>query len=305
MATHQTAKTQYITAGDVTYAYRRFGNESSNKPPLVMLIHFRGTMDMWDPLLVNSLAATRPIILFDNAGVGKSSGTVPDTITGMAAHVITFLTSLQLSQVDLLGFSMGGYIAPLVHLNGGEALIRKLVIAGSGSSIGADVQLNTADRSAQLTECATRPEPDYDNCFRTIFFSPSDSSQAAGRAWWARVFERGPATAEGGEERAAIVSWKYADGAAGLKAMGAAGAAFLDPDRRSEGSYDRLGDIKVPVFIGQGKDDFMIPTHNSYVLQQKIPNARLKIWPDSGHAFLYQFAEEFADDVARFLDADN
>jgi pimeloyl-ACP methyl ester carboxylesterase len=107
--THQTAKTQYVSNDEIKYAYRRFGKEQG--VPLVFLIHFRGTMDHWDPLLVNSLAKSRPVILFDNAGVGKSSGSVANTIEGMAKHVIDFLALIKVEQIDLLGFSMGGYIA--------------------------------------------------------------------------------------------------------------------------------------------------------------------------------------------------
>lgn len=300
-ATHQTAKTQYISAGDVTYAYRRFGNETLNHPPLVFLMHFRGNMDFWDPLLINTLAATRPVILFDNAGVGKSTGTVPSTIHGMAAHVISFLTALDLPPIDLFGFSMGGMIAPLVHLNGPPNLVRALILAGTGPSAGPGVLPNAPDRTATVAQLASQPTPDYANCFSTIFFLPeSPTSQAAGRAWWARVHERTAATA--GEPRSEVVSHNYADGGAGLKAMGAAGAAFGDPANTPEGSFARLAEVRVPVLVGQGTDDFMIPSVNSWVMAQRLRDARLKIFPDSGHGFLYQFAEEFAGDVAAFLD---
>jgi pimeloyl-ACP methyl ester carboxylesterase len=303
--THQTAETLYLTSPETktTYAYRRFGTPSPTSPPLLVLMHFRGTMDLWDPLLINTLCSTREVLLLDNAGVGQSSGTVPSTIAGMAAHVIAFLSLLSPSlsgPIDLLGFSMGGLIAPLVHLNGPPDLIRKLVLAGTGVSAGDGVLANTPERAKGTTEHATRPEPDYDNCFSTIFFDPSPTSQAAGRAWWARVHERGPATS--GEERSLPVSWQYRDGGEGLKAMAAAGSAFGDIARREEGSFDRLGEVSVPVLVAQGKDDYMIPSHNSWVLAQRLRDARLVVWPDSGHGFLYQFAEEFAGVVARFLD---
>jgi pimeloyl-ACP methyl ester carboxylesterase len=114
--THQTAKTLYASNGGIQYAYRRFGTDTG--VPLLFFIHFRGTMDFWDPLLINSIAKRRPVILFDNAGVGQSSGEVADTIAGMAGHAIKFLAAINVERVDLLGFSMGGYIAPLVALNG-------------------------------------------------------------------------------------------------------------------------------------------------------------------------------------------
>ena len=298
MATHQTAKTQYVTAGDVQYAYRRFG--ASNGMPLLFLIHFRGHMDLWDPLLINTLAATRPVILFDNAGVGKSSGQVAPTIAGMAQHVLDFLRALEISQVDLLGFSMGGYIAQMVTLNGSPGLVRRLIIAGSGLSYGEDALPHPVERQKEVGAIAGAPEPDYDGCFSKLFFDPSPTSQAAGRAWWDRVHERNESTS--GEPRSEVVSYKYADDGAAVKAMVAAGQAFTSPHGRAEGSYDRLSEIAIPVFVANGKDDFMIPTRHTFVLQQRLPNARAKIFPDSGHGFLYQFAEEFAGDVERFLD---
>ena len=299
MATHQTARTQYATSGDITYAYRRIGKEDGI--PLLCLIHFRGHMDLWDPLLINSLAATRPVILFDNAGVGKSSGQVADTINGMAAHVLAFLAALDIKQIDLLGFSMGGYIAQMVALDG-NGIVRRLIIAGSGLSYGEDADDHPEERRQEVGRVAGVPEPDYEGTFSTLFFYPSPTSQAAGRAWWARVHERNESTS--GEPRSEVVSYKYLDGGAGIKAMVAAGQAFPNPEKRADGSYDRLDEIAIPVFVANGKDDFMIPTRHTFVLQQRLPNAWAKIWPDSGHGFLYQFAVEFAGDVGRFLDGD-
>lgn len=297
MATHQTAPTQYVSNGDIKYAYRRFGTEQGI--PLLCLIHFRGHMDLWDPLLINSLAANRPAILFDNAGVGKSTGHVADTIAGMARHVLDFLKLLQIERVDLLGFSMGGYIAQMVTLNGG-GIVRRLILAGTGVSYGEDGPGHPVERQKEVGQIAGVPEPDYDSTFSKLFFYPSATSQSAGRAWWARVHERDEDTS--GEPRSEVVSYKYLDGGAGVKAMVAAGQAFRDPARCSEGSYDRLNEITIPVLVANGKNDFMIPTKETFVLQQKLPDARAKIWPDSGHGFLYQFAQEFAADVGRFLD---
>ena len=132
---------------------------------------------------------------------------------------------------------------------------------------------------------------------------PSDTSQAAGRAWWDRIHERGPST--NGEQRSAIVSEGYLDGDEGVKAMKAAREAYRSIENRNTGTYDRLHTFDIPVFITEGKADFMLPTRNSMIMQEKIPNARLKIFPDSGHGFLFQFAEEFVLDVYTFLDADN
>lgn len=297
---HQTAPTLYVEKDNIKYAYRRFGNSSSNKVPLLFLIHFRGNMDYWDPFLVNSIAACRPVILFDNAGVGKSTGTVPDSIKGMALHVISFLAALKVSKIDILGFSMGGYITPLVYLNAPQGLVRRLVVAGSGPSGGEGLVSPTPERLQEIAELAGGATPDYSNCFHKLFFLNTPTSQAAGQAWYKRIHERDESTS--GETRSELVSYKYADAGEGLKAMSAAGNKFARLDDRENGSFDRLGEISIPTFIAQGKDDFMIPTMNSYFMQQKMSNARLKIFPDSGHAFLYQYAKEFAADVNSFLD---
>lgn len=298
--THQTAPTAYISTTSTTYAYRRFGNSTTKQPPLLFLIHFRGTMDHWDPLLINSLAASREVMLFDNAGVGKSSGAVASTIEGMAGHVLDFLDVMQVREVDVLGFSMGGYVAQMVALNAPAGRIRRLVLAGTGPSAGEGVVRHSVEQQKEVGRLAGQPQPGYDNALFRLFFAESETSQAAGRAYWARVNESTEATS--GEERSNFVSWDYADGGKGVQAMVAAGQAFGDPTEAAKGSFDRLEGLTIPAFIGQGHNDFMIPTPNSFVMQQRIPNARLKIWPDSGHGFLYQYAEELAGDVNRFLD---
>ena len=109
--THETATTKFAEADGVHYAYRRFGGPSD--APLVFCHRFRGTMDDWDPATINGFARERDVILFDNAGVGLSTGVVPNNARGMADHLIAFLGALGVSEVDLLGFSMGGYVAQL------------------------------------------------------------------------------------------------------------------------------------------------------------------------------------------------
>lgn len=300
MATQQTAKTQYVQSGDINFAYRRFGKEENGSIPLLFCHHFRAPMDAWDPLLINSIAAHRPVILFDNAGVGKTTGApVDSSIAQMAQHALDFLAALEISQVDILGFSMGGFVAPLVHLNASQrGLVRRLVIAGSSPSAGEDLERHTQEQQEAVNANAAGPNPTLEN-MQKLFFYDSDTSRRAGAEWFARIQGRSEATS--GEPRAAWVSEGYADGGAGLQNQAGALARWANPEFRSEGNYDRLHEIDVPVLIAQGKNDFMVPTYNSFVMQQKLPNARLKIFPDSGHGFLFQFAEEFAEDVLRFL----
>src|ERR1700686_11806 len=126
---HQTAPTQFGEANGIRFAYRRFGKAGG--VPLVFMQHFRGGMDHWDPAVTDGFAASRPVILFDNAGVAGASGSTPDTIDAMAGHADDFVRALKLSQIDLLGFSIGGYIAQALTLRH-SALIRRLILVGTG-----------------------------------------------------------------------------------------------------------------------------------------------------------------------------
>src|SRR5204863_2282349 len=100
-----------LRVGDVSFAYRRFGNKETTTPALVMLQHFRGNLDNWDPALVDRLAEDREVVLLDNRGVGSSTGTVPDNVSDMARDVVRFASVLGLREIDLLGFSLGGFVA--------------------------------------------------------------------------------------------------------------------------------------------------------------------------------------------------
>lgn len=153
-----------------------------------------------------------------------------------------------------------------------------------------------------MGEHAAGPIVDYDKSFSYLFYPPTESAQAAGQDWWKRIHERTLETS--GEERSEYLSTNFADGGQGLKNMAQVSPAWFDPAQRANGSYVRLGDLKLPTFIAQGKDDVMLPTVNSFTMQQKMPNARLKLYPDSGHGFLFQFAHEFAKDVNDFLNTD-
>lgn len=181
MTTHQTAPTQFITAGPIKFAYRRFGTPSSRSVPLLFLTHFRGTMDYWDPLLINSLSSNREIILVDNAGIGLSSGSVDDTVPKMASQIVNFLAALKIEKVDILGFSMGGFVAPLVYLDGPRGLVRKMVLAGTGTTYGEGVVESSAERQEVVKVNAAGKEAEEEN-FQVLFFLPTETSRAAGHA---------------------------------------------------------------------------------------------------------------------------
>jgi pimeloyl-ACP methyl ester carboxylesterase len=276
--THNTTKTRFIEANGVSYAYRRFG--SGNRPPLVCLQHFRGGLDHWDPSMTDGLANGRPVILFNNAGVASSGGEPADTIDGMARHVIAFVGALNLEKFDLLGFSTGGFVAQQVVLDRPD-LIRRLILAGTGPEGGEAM----GDYPDSVAVHATRENP-IEEDFLYLFFYPSETSQAAGRAFWTRRHERADQ-----DPPSSVAAMR-----AQAKAIGAWGAIPVR-DR-----YDRLKEIMQPVLVVNGKTDIMVPTVNAFILQQRLPNAELIIYPDSGHGSIFQFPELFVRHAAPFLE---
>ncbi len=276
-ATHETAPNRFVEANGYRYAYRRFGK--AGEAPLVFLQRFRGTMDDWDPAITNGLAATREVILFDNAGVGLSSGKTPDSVGAMAAHLAAFVEALKLAKVDLLGFSLGGLVAQQAASDRSD-LIGRVILAGAGPKGGEGMQSFTPE----VTAAATRQVGSADDIL-FLFFQPSETSQAAGRAFLARTqsrkLDRDTASTEQTMQAQA-------------KAIGAWGGAPND-------GYAGLRDIKQPVLVVNGSHDIMIPTVNSFLLAQYLPNAQLILYPDAGHGSQFQYPELFVEDATRFL----
>jgi len=287
MSTQQTAKTQYVDVKGVKVAYRLFGAASGI--PLLFNQHFRGTMDHWDPLLINNVSKGRPVLLFDNYGVGKSEGDVPESFAGWADVAINLVKALKIKQVDVFGFSMGGMVAQMIALNGPE-ITRRLIIGGSSPSYGEGV-IAGPDWAFPLLMNATAEEAE--SAFLKTFYTQSETKQKLGKEWWARMNERT-------EDRSPYVGPEQT-----ARQAGAVGRWF-DPEKAAEGSYNRLHELKIPVLIVNGDDDILVPTENSIVLYRQLQksnrNAHLHIYPDVGHGFLDEYAEMFAAHIALFLD---
>ncbi|KAF5240747.1 hypothetical protein FANTH_9416 [Fusarium anthophilum] len=300
MATQQTAKTQYVKSPNgVTFAYRQIGNASSI--PLVLLTHFRGTMDKWDPLIVNTLAKNRRIITVDYAGVGLSSGEVATSIRQSAADITQFIELIGEKEIDLLGFSIGGYVAQMVALNAdpSKVKVRKLILAGTGTSYGPDLVYS---QNKDVGSVAGVKDVDI-NVFKTLFFPKNAEGDAAAEAWWSRIHERSAASS--GEEDSLWLSSGYKDGGKGLMGQVTQGHDFTESPEKSkgeDGAYERLADLKIPVLVANGSNDYMIPTPNSYLIYQKVPNGQLILYPNSGHGFLFQYAPTFVKHVETFLE---
>jgi pimeloyl-ACP methyl ester carboxylesterase len=266
-------------ANGVTYAYRRLGAAQAGTPPLVLLQHYRGNLDNWDPALVDALASMREVILFDNAGVGGSTGRTPRTVTAMAHDALRFLEALELEEVDLLGFSLGGFVAQEVALIR-PRLVRRLVLAGTGPQGGEDMHGFADD----LYVSATRDEPGAEDLL-TLFFERTETSVAAGRAFVDRIFTR-----SGDRDAPTTLATRDAQ----LDAIHTWG--IPDPSK-----LNRLAGITQPVLVANGDSDRMVPTPNSHLLAARLPDARLRIYPDAGHGFLFQYPREFAAEVQAFL----
>jgi len=272
------ASTHRLRAENVVeYAYRDLGE---GEVPLVLLQHFRGNLDNWDPALVDALAANRRVITFDNVGVGATTGRTPSTIEAMAHDAIAFLEALDIRRVDLLGFSIGSFVAQEVVLIR-PYVVRRVVLASSAPHGAAGMQGWAPEVIAAVGQPETSPEG-----YLSVFFAPSDTSrelgrQAAGRISGARTTDRDEPT-----------TWQT------RQAQYDAVCAWGIPNHSL---LQRVGAIELPVFVANGDSDPMILPRYSYLLAGLLPNARLTIYPDSAHGFLFQHHSRFAADVHAFL----
>ena len=276
--THHTAPTQYVTGNGIRFAYRRFGKTGAL--PLVFFQHFTGTLDNWDPAVTDGIAKEREVIIFDNAGIASTDGEVANTIKGIAATALDFIDALGLKKIDIFGFSMGSFVAQQITLERPD-LVRKLLLVGSGPRGGEGLSTFSPEVWAMLTKEYAQP----DELLLETFFSPTETSQAAGWKFLDRIRAR---TAD-------------RDIPINEKVVPAQLAAIAEWGAPSAGSYEYLSSIKIPVLVVNGKTDVLFPTVNSYILQQHLPDAQLIIYPDSNHASQSQFTENFLIQVSLFL----
>lgn len=273
---HDTAPTQFVEANGIRFAYRRFGKPGG--VPLIFNQHYRGTMDYWDPAVTDGLAKDREVILFNNAGVSSSSGETPTNFQEMGANAIAFIRALGLAQVDVLGISIGGFVAQEIALQGGD-LVRKVILVGTGHRS----EDMSESRSAAIFS-GTYDPPEH--VWLSVHFAPSEASQKAGLAFLERKLRR--------QDRDPEVSQQT------IAAQGEAIGKWHVPN---DNALDYLKSIKQPVLIAQGSNDVIIPTRHSFTLQQNLPNAQLIIYPDSNHGSIYQYPDTFVAHATTFLNA--
>src|ERR1700730_18194125 len=276
--THQTAPTHFVDAAGVRFAYRRFGK--SGGVPIVFNPHYIGPMDYWAPAVTDGLARDREVILFNNAGVSSSSGEVPTTFENMGANAVAFIKALGLTKVDVLGFSIGGFVAQEIVLQAPD-LVRRLVLVGTGPRGGEGMATLTPE--AQEIFGATYDDPDH--LWLHVHFTHSEKSQAAGREFLKRFRRRT-------ENRDPEVNEKAAP--AQIEAIGKWGAPQEKP-------FEYLKSIRQPTLVVNGSKDVIIYSVNSFILQQHLPNAQLILYPDANHGSQYQYPELFVEHVTQFL----
>jgi pimeloyl-ACP methyl ester carboxylesterase len=280
MDTHQTAPTQFVEANGIRFAYRRFGKVGG--VPLVFNQHYLGTMDYWDPMVTDGLARGHEVILFDNAGVSSSSGEVPTTFEEMGANAIAFIRALGLKRVDVLGFSIGGMVAQEITLQAPD-LVRRLIVDGTGPRGGQGMESLTQEAGRLFGATYEPPK----NVWLAVKFSPSEAGQTAGREYLKRTqlrqIGRDPEVNEkvSPAQVEAMEKWGF----------------------QQKESYDYLKTIHQPTLVVNGSNDVIMPTVNSFIMQQNIPNAQLIIYPDSNHGAHHQYPELFVEHATLFLNA--
>src|SRR5258706_1326565 len=270
---------RFVKVGKKKIAYRRFG--AGPGLPLLFFQHFTGTLDNWDPAVTDPLADGQEVILFENAGVGRSSGSVPTTMAGMAAHALAFLDGLGIKACDVLGYSLGGMVAQQMALERPSAL-RRIILVGTAPRGGDDIMHLGKPR---LSQVLSDPKLQGYAVLQHLFFAETETSQKAGKAFTDTLMQRcadrepisGPAIAEA--QMGPLREWEKPSG-----------------ERFSE-----LKRIHHPTLVGNGAHDDMVPVRNSYFLSENLPNAVLLTYPDAGHGSLFQFHESFTRQAAAFL----
>jgi pimeloyl-ACP methyl ester carboxylesterase len=268
------AATKTVRVNGANFVYREIGDKSGI--PVVFLHHLTAVLEDWDPAIADGLAKSRPVIIFDNRGVGGSEGKTPDTVADMAKDATAFIDALGFTKVDLFGFSLGGFIAQAIAQDRPD-LVRRVILAGTAPAGGEGI----GNAGALLQDAIAKARVEDKHPKHLLFFRPSKNSQKAADAFLGRLSER----KEDGD--AAVTNEAIHAQVAAITKWGMAAADPLH--------------IRQPVLIVNGDNDIMVPTINSVELARKLPDAELSIFPDAGHGAIFQYHDTFIQQAPRFL----
>lgn len=270
------ATTEYVDAPSGRLAFRRFGAKQG--VPLVLALRFRGTIDHWDPLFLDLLAAERDVIIFDNIGTGRSTGETPTTIDALAAGLLEFVKVLDLGEVDLLGWSLGGIVVQVAALHAPQE-VRRLVIAASSPGGGVPGQ---AAPDPRVWEVAMKDAND-DEDFLYLFFPDAPASRKLGLESLRRIDDR------------------VLDDAHVPVSAAAMGAQLSVVTSIGSSIWNRIADLSMPVLVANGAHDVMIDAYASFAMTGALPDAKLVLYSDAGHGFLFQHVQDFTREVLNFV----
>jgi pimeloyl-ACP methyl ester carboxylesterase len=275
--TYQHAPTETIDIGGTRFAYRQLGADTG--VPVVFLNHLAAVLDNWDPRVIDGIAAKRRVIVFDNRGIGASGGSTPNSVEAMARDAIAFIRALGFDQVDLLGFSLGGMVSQVIAQDQPQ-LVRKLILAGTGPAGGEGI-----DKVTPITlRAMARGAVTFKDPKTYLFFTRTPNGRKAAREFLERLKER----TQDRDKAISPISFR-----AQLKAIHA--WANQQPSD--------LSNIRQPALIANGDQDRMVPSSNSVELARRLPNARLKLYPDAGHGGVFQYHQEFVTEALEFLES--
>ncbi|MCH4170253.1 MAG: alpha/beta hydrolase [Lactobacillus sp.] len=272
---YKTAPNLTISVGNTSYEYRELGEKTGI--PVVFFVHLAGTLDNWDPRVVDGIAKDHWVITFDNQGVGLSGGQVPTSIEQMAWDSLKFIHALGLKKIDVLSFSMGGMIAQeLIAIEPG--LVRRMILAGTGPRGGEGIENVTrlSDRDSIRALFTLKDVKTY------LFFTRTSNGKRKAKEFLLRLKER----QQDRDKGISLKSYRTQ-----LKAIVAWGQA----------TPADLSRIKQPTLIVNGDNDRMVPTVNSYDLNKRIANSQLIIYPDAGHGGIFQNHAAFVQAALDFL----
>ncbi len=276
-STYKDAPTEMVDVDGTRFAYRQLGADTG--VPVIFLNHLGAVLDNWDPRVVDGIAARHPVITFDNRGIGASEGSAPDSVEAMARDAAAFIRALGFEQVDLLGFSLGGMITQVIAQEEPQ-LVRKMVLAGTGPAGGEGIDKVTSVTIRDMLKGAlTFKDPKT-----YLFFTRTSNGRLAARQFLKRLKER----TDNRDKSISLTAFRTQ-----LKAIHAWG--------RQEPA-DLTG-IQQPVLVVNGEHDRMVPSSNSVDLARRLPNAELvPLYRDAGHGGLFQYHEEFVNEVLEFLE---